>query len=241
MPMIPLTDVPSAAAGSARLAGYLARPAGEGPWPGVVVVHEAFGLDDVARRQTDRLAAAGYLALAPDLFADGGSRRCLIPTLRAVSSGQGKAFADIEAARVYLDRHVDCTGRIGVIGFCMGGAFALLTAPRGFDVASDNYGDTPKDLSVLADACPIVASYGGKDPARLAKKVPALEEALTRLGVEHDIAVYPEAGHSFMNDAPNGPRWMRPLLKVINIRPDPEAAADSWARIETYFERYLKQ
>jgi carboxymethylenebutenolidase len=70
--------------GSKNLKSYLARPSGIGPWPGVVVIHEVWGLDDVVRRQTDRMAAAGCLALAPDLFSDGGMVRCLAATMASM-------------------------------------------------------------------------------------------------------------------------------------------------------------
>ena len=67
----------------------LVRPSGSGPWPGVVMIHEAFGLDEVMRRQAERLAAAGYLALAVDLYSDGGTLRCLVSTMRAMRKGEG--------------------------------------------------------------------------------------------------------------------------------------------------------
>jgi carboxymethylenebutenolidase len=77
------------------------------------MIHEAFGLDEVMRRQAERLAAAGYLALAVDLFSDGGTLRCLVPTLRAMRKGQGRPFADIQAARSWLAASSDCTGNVG--------------------------------------------------------------------------------------------------------------------------------
>ncbi|MGN6606716.1 MAG: dienelactone hydrolase family protein [Jatrophihabitans sp.] len=236
---MPAFDLGSPVGGSRHLTGHLALPAGDGPWPGVVVIHEAFGLDDVVKRQADRLAAAGYLALAPDLFTDGSTVRCVIGAFRSIASGRGKAFADIEAARVALAGHPDCTGKVGVIGFCMGGAFALLTAQRGFDASSVNYGVLPKDLdAVLQGACPIVASYGMKDTS-LRGAAAKLERGLTRAGVEHDVKEYPSAGHSFLNDAPNGPSLLRPLLRVANVGPEPTAAADAWQRIETFFGEHL--
>lgn len=116
-------------------------------------------------RQAQRLASAGYLVVMPDLFTDGGAVRCLVPTFRAALSGQGRAFRDIEAARTRLAQDPDCTGRIGIIGFCMGGAFALLAVSDGeFDAASVNYGRPPKDLDAALDgSCPVVASYGARD------------------------------------------------------------------------------
>jgi carboxymethylenebutenolidase len=90
--------------GSQPLRAYLARPAGDGPWPGVVMVHEAFGVDDVMRRQADRIAAAGYLTLAVDLYSAGGTRRCLVSTMRAMIKGEGRAYADIETGRQWPHR-----------------------------------------------------------------------------------------------------------------------------------------
>jgi carboxymethylenebutenolidase len=225
--------------GSTNLAGYLAEPTGEGPWPAVIVVHEALGVDAVMRCQVDRLAAAGYLALMPNLFSDGGAKRCLIATFRAMFAGRGRAFTDIEASRQWLLGRADCTGKVGVIGFCMGGGFALLLAARGYDAASVNYGLAPRDLDrALRGACPIVASYGGKDIGA-AKTVRRLEDTLTRLDVPHDVRLYPSAGHSFLNDAPVGPALLRPLLRVANVGPEPDSAADAWRRIEAFFGTHL--
>jgi carboxymethylenebutenolidase len=228
---------------SRGLTGELASPAGEGPWPGVVVIFEAFGMNDVVRRQTDRLAAAGYLALAPDLFAEGGMRRCVVSSMRSLASGQGRAYHDIEAARQWLAESPDCTGKVGVIGFCMGGGFALMVANRGFDAAAPNYGPVlTRDLdAALTGACPVVASYPGKDLS-LRGTAAKLEAALERHGVPHDVKEYPEAGHSFLNDTDEvGPRWLRPISKtVMGVGPEPASAADAWARVEAFFAQHLR-
>jgi carboxymethylenebutenolidase len=236
---VDLTPRASATGGSPTLSGYLAVPAGDGPWPGVVLVHEAFGLDAEMRGHADRLAAEGFLTLAPDLFSAGGARRCLVGTFRALFSGQGRSFADIEAARVELAERADCTGRVGVIGFCMGGGFALLTAARGFAASSVNYGMLPRELDAAVEgACPIVGSYGAKDGG-LKGAAGKLEAALTRADVPHDVVEYPKAGHSFLNDTDNAPRPMRPFLRVMGAGPEPESAAHAWERIERFFREHL--
>src|SRR4051812_7035184 len=102
MPVVDLSEIAGQQGGSQPLRGYLVRPDGEGPWPGVVMVHEAFGLDEVMRRQAERLAGAGNLTLAVDLYSAGGARRCLVSTFRAMFRGEGRPFNDIEAARLWL-------------------------------------------------------------------------------------------------------------------------------------------
>ena len=188
-----------------ELRAYVAHPRGEGPWPGVVVVMDALGLSDDIRLQADRLATAGYLAFAPDLYSGRGIR-CVVATLKASRSGSGEAYADIEAARHWLAAREDCTGQIGIIGFCMGGGFALLCAPRyDFAAASVNYGEVPKDASMrLEGCCPVVASFGKRDP-ELPGRAERLERALTELGVVHDVKEYPDVGHAFMNRINVGP------------------------------------
>ena len=226
-------------ASAPQLRAHLAvPPVGEGPWPGVVVVHEVFGLTDDVRQHADRLAAAGYLALAPDLFSAGGAVRCLRATFRALSRGEGPAFGDLEAARRLLAGRADCTGRVGVLGFCMGGQFALYGATRGFDVSAPNYGPLPADPEeVLRGACPVVASYGRRDRG-LKGAAGRLEASLTSLGVEHDVREYPDAGHSFLNRHNAGP--FSPLERLAALSFHEPSAEDAWGRILRFFDRHLR-
>jgi len=232
-----MPDVSYAAAGR-EWPGYLAVPAaGPGPWPGVVVIHEAFGLTDDMRRAADQLAARGYLALAPDLFDGKSWLRCISGAIRQLRAGAGPAFAIIDGARSALVARPDCTGKAGVIGFCMGGGFALLCAPgHGFEVVAINYGDVPKDPErMLAGACPVVGSFGARDlmgtghPERL-------ERALTALEVPHDVQVYPGSGHRFMTQSHGA---AAALGRVTRMAYQPADAADAWGRVFTFFGRYL--
>lgn len=234
-----IIDLTAGGTGSRNLRGYLAEPEGTGPFPAVLMIHEVFGINDILRRQADRLAAAGYLTLAVDLFSDGGMRRCLVSTMRSLKSGSGKAFTDLAAAQAWLEQSGRSNGRIGVIGFCMGGGFALLIAKDGFDAAAVNYGTLPANPDeALLSACPVVGNYGKADLA-LRGAAAKLEAALDRLGIENDVKEFEGAGHAFMNDAESGPRALRPLFRVMGIKPDPVAAAEAWQRIEDFFARHL--
>ena len=236
-----IIDLTAAGTGSRNLRGYLAEPEGTGPFPAVLMIHEALGLNDISRRQADRLAAAGYLTLAVDLFSDGGVRRCLVSTMRSLMSGTGKAFTDLAVAQAWLKQSGRSNGKMGVIGFCMGGGFALLIAKDGFDAAAVNYGSLPKNLDeALLGACPVVGNFGKADRT-LRGAAAKLEAALDRLGIENDVKEFEGAGHAFMNDAEAGPRPLRPLFRVMGIKPDPDAAAEAWQRIEDHFARHLGQ
>src|SRR3954447_13502916 len=223
----------------AGVPAFIARPpVGDGPWPGVVVIHEVFGVIDDIREHATRIAAAGYVAVAPDLFRGRGAARCLLGTFRALSAGHGRQFDDIDAVRRELAALPDCTGRVGIIGFCMGGGFALLTAARGFDASAPNYARLPKDLDGALDgACPMVASYGGRDRG-LSGSAAKLEAALERAGVEHDVKEYPDAGHSFLSRHPVGP-FGPIVIRVTGVGYDQPSAEDAWGRIFAFFARHL--
>lgn len=244
----PLQDIvisPTVDGASLHLKGLLGIPDTPGPWPAVVVVHEVFGIEAEMRKQVSQLARLGYLALMPDLYTEGGFRKCVGATARALRSGTGRAWADIESARLWLSERDDFTGAIGIIGFCLGGGFALLAAANGYDrdetayqAAAVNYGMIPEDLDAIQHSCPVVASYGGKDRT-LKNGAAKLEAKYTQLGVAHDVKEYPGAGHAFLNEKMAGPLAVRPFLKISGIGPNPEAAADAWKRIDAFFGEHL--
>ena len=200
-----------------QLRSYLARPEGEGSWPGVIVLHDAAGMSNDLRHQADWLASAGYLTVAPDLYSWGRKIVCIWAIMRELAAGRGQVFADIDATRQWIAVQPGCTGRVGVIGFCMGGGFALMLAPgHGFEAASVNY--SGKDWSQRGAAN-------------------RLERALDVLGIDHDVKEYPNAGHSFLNDHHN---MLFKILGLIGIAYHEPSAQDARQRILSFFERHLQ-
>jgi carboxymethylenebutenolidase len=222
-----------------HLPGYLAVPEGEGPWPGVVIVQDVLGMTADLRRITDRFAASGYLALAPALYGRSPKITCMISTIRAHFAGRGAAYDDLVAARDHLVADQRCTGKVGLVGFCMGAGFCLQLAPRGlFDATAPNYGLLPKDIETLSRSCPVVASFGANDPVGPRGAADKLDAALARGDVPRDIKEYPNVGHSFMNDwgFPGPVRIVERITRMAYSEPEAE---DAWQRIVTFFKEHL--
>ncbi|MCP9976649.1 dienelactone hydrolase family protein [Actinomadura madurae] len=204
-------------AGGREIPGYLAVPEGEGPWPGVVIVFEAMGANADMRAQADRFAANGYVAVLPDLYDGAPWIRCVTKAMRDMRAQRGPAYEHIEAARAWLAGRDDCTGDVGVCGFCMGGGFALVAAAKyDFTAAAANYAILPRrPEESLRGACPIVASYGGADPtlrgaaAKLERALTAARRRARREGVSGDGARLPHRVHPRAAARPRGEDRLR--------------------------------
>ena len=225
------------------LRASLARPPAEfgaGPHPGVLVVHELFGLNDDMRRISRRFADNGYVALVPDLASHGNKALCISRIMADMARGnRGRTLDDIRMARDVLAARPDVDeSRVAVAGFCMGGGFALMLGTTAtVKAASVNYGAVPKDRRELDGVCPVVASFGAKDKV-FAKAPDRLEAHLTALGVPYDSKVYDDAGHSFFS-WDNAPAWMLKLPGPMSVGYNEAAAEHAWARMLTFFSEHV--
>ena len=207
---------------------YLALPDVAGPHPGVVVIHEASGLDDHIKRITRRFADAGYAALAVDLFTGRNRAICMARYMAGMLMGSVNRYGvdDLKSALTFLAKlpEVDAQ-RMGAIGFCMGGGFAIAWActDSRLKAIAPFYGVNPRPLEVVKRLCPVVGSYPANDFTAGAGR--ALDQALTRETITHDIKVYPNTRHSFFNETSG--------------TYDKEAADDSWRRVMDFFGQHL--
>lgn len=213
------------------------RPAHRsGRTPAVLVLSEIFGVNDDIRRIARRFAGHGYLAAAADFLAGGWHLGCVVRAARDLKAGNGPTVAVLEAVLDMLAARPD-VGRVGAAGFCMGGGYALLLGTRErLAAAGVFYGDA-RGRDELARVCPVVGGYGGRDRI-FGPQGRRLIADLDALGQAHDLVVYEDAGHSYMNDAghPILAALTRPLMAVAY---DPAAAEDSWRRMLAFFAKHL--
>lgn len=197
---------------------FLSLPATEGPWPGIVVIHEGNGITPQLLRTCQRLSAAGYAAIAPDLyFRAGGTESGDFAKLMG-SLDVTQVRTDLEAAAAIL-RGLGASS-VGVTGFCMGGLFTYRSAvaSRAFDAAVGFYG--ARIAAELATPnCPTLLLFGGRDPW-----IP--EADIEAVRAHHpSTVVYPEATHGFMRDGSDSY--------------DEAAATDAWTRLLEFFGSHL--
>lgn len=208
----------------------------EGATRGVVVLHEIFGRQPEIARVVERFAALGYAAVAPDLFHGRSKPGCIREALRTIRTGTGPFAEKTRAARTWLCEQAGLdASQVGLIGFCLGGGFALAFG-QGFGAVSTNYGDLPPD-ELLGQLGPTIGCYGGRDRI-FGKNGPRLERRLTALGVPVETHTYPEIGHSFLTDGhhPIGHFLSRPYF---HIEYRPEVAEAAWQKILAFLERHL--
>ncbi len=216
-----------------ELQGYLARPAKDAGAPGVVVIQEWWGLNDQIRGVADRLAAAGYLALVPDLYR--GSMTVeeeeAHHLMTHLDFGDA-ASQDIRGAVQYLKQHCE---RVGVTGYCMGGALTLLALGNVPEAAAGVvwYGFPPLEyIDPSRIKVPVQGHWATQDGFFKIESVDALEQKLTDGGVSTEFHRY-LAHHAFANEMAVGP------ARIANTQYDPVWAQQAWDRTLTFFGRTL--
>jgi len=209
-----------------QVSGYVARPEGT-PRGGMIVIQEWWGLNDDIKGIADRYAAEGYLALAPDMYHGQVTSEPDEARKLAMELERDQAAVEIDAAIAWL-KQTQGVGKVGCVGFCMGGGLTLATALRpssNVDAAHVYYGGGMPDGAALSQIrVPVMGSYGGEDQSIPAAKVDELRDALTKAGVDNDIKLYEGAGHSFFN---------------AGHAHHAEASADSWERSKRWFARHV--
>ena len=223
------TEDVSFPSGSRTLTGHLARPEAAGKAPGVVVIHEAWGLNADIKRIVDDLAAEGYVALGADLFSSSTNRPLCMARLLSgmfINSLDHRGIRDLKASLDYLQQRPEVDAeRVGAIGFCMGGSYAIAWACTDdrLGAIAPYYAVNPRPFEAVQRLCPVVGSYPEKDFS--AKHGRKLERELDGYGVEHDIKIYPGAKHSF--------------YRRDEGAYDPAAAEDSMNRVLAFFAKHL--
>lgn len=217
-------------AGNPKSRGYLAMPEGDGPFGGVILIHEWNGLVDRVRQMADALAAEGYAALAADLYSGrtGSGRQENIALMTEARSDMGQVIANLNAAAQYLRERPQVSGKIATIGWCFGGGIALSYAMGGenHDATAIFYGgliDDPERMRGMHHE--VYGTFGRKDRNPSPEQVGRFVEALRKAGIPNDIHIYDEVGHGF---------WLW-VDQEPDVRSKP--ALDAWQRLKKYLNR----
>ena len=217
------------------ISGYLARPAGPGRFPGVVVIHENRGLDAHIEDVTRRLAKEGFVALAPDYVSRAGGTKKVNPkgggigNIREIAT-ESSVVEDTASSLAYLRTLTDVRGGgMGVVGFCWGGGMSLITATQLPEIraAVVYYGESPKSLDTLKNLKgPVLAHYAENDGPRN-RGIPATEKAMRQFNKSYTYKIYPGSQHAFNND-------------TRADRYHPAAAKEAWVKTLEFLRKNLQ-
>jgi len=210
--------------------GLLYLPQGPGPHPALIVIHEWWGMADWIKQEAAHYASEGYVTLAVDLYRGkvATDAEMAHELMRGLPQDQG--VRDLTSAMTYLSQRKDVDkSRIGAVGWCMGGGYAiqLAVAAPNLKAVAVNYGALPTDKTALASIhATVLGNFGGQDRGITPDSVHAFDAAMQALGKPVDAKIYPDAGHAFENPT-----------NVTGYRP--ADAADALARIDRFFENTL--
>lgn len=216
--------------GGKQLEGFFAHPDGEGPFPGLVIIHEIFGLTKNIKYWAQRFAEAGYAALAVDLFAGRNRTICMFSMMSGLlfHSLNHQGLQDLKATLNFLqEQPVVDRERVGAVGYCLGGSLAIAWActDNRLKAIAPYYAQNPKPQEAMKRLCPVVGSYPGKDFTT--KPGQQLDLLLDQFGVTHDIKIYSDAKHSFCNEDRSSSY-------------NHDVAEDSWERVQAFFSEHIR-
>lgn len=218
--------------GDETVNGLLYAPSGKGPFPGLILIHEYWGLNDWVKEQASKLADQGYVVLAIDLYR--GKVADTPDVAHELMRGlpPDRAVRDLKAAYEFLAAQPNVKkDRIGSIGWCMGGGYALDVAIAEPDLAATviNYGHLATDPGEMKKIqAPILGLFGGQDRGITPDDVKKFQQAMEQLGKKIEVKIYADAGHAFEN--PNNKQGYRP-----------DDTADAWQRTVVFLEANLKK
>ena len=210
--------------------GHITKPKGNGPWPGLVVIQEWWGLTAHIKSVADRFGSAGYFTFAPDLYH--GEIAPLGDNEKATTLVQKygpTAIVDLQKVFDEMKKHPDCSGKIGSVGFCFGGRMSLaLGISSPLDAVCTFYGGGMQQLFDQLDRlkAPVLGLFGDNDKSIPVGTIEEFDRLLSQNGIQHEVIVYPNSGHAFFRD--NDPNSYRP-----------DAAKDAWERVTKFLAKYL--
>lgn len=224
------------AAGDGQMRCYVAAPEGTGPFPTVIVIQHAGGVDEFVRSMTDRFGAEGFLAVAADLYHRDDPNTSDDPLTRMSRLRDRNIVPDVNAAIAHASSRDDSTGKVGITGFCMGGRVAYLMAAQNADLKASvvfyggntmtSWGQGTPPFDQTADiGCPVMGLFGEDDPNPNPADVAKIDTELTKHGKDHEFHSYAGAGHGFMAEG-------RPAYRE-------EAAKDAWEKCVRWFRTHL--
>tara|TARA_A100001037_G_C15099089_1_gene613007 strand:+ start:72 stop:812 length:741 start_codon:yes stop_codon:yes gene_type:complete len=209
--------------------GYLSKLGNlDSKAPGIVVIQEWWGLDDHIKSITERFAEQGFIALAPDLFHGSVTTEPDEAMKLTQAMDQARAREEIDACVAYIQNSEDSSGKVGVVGYCLGGGLSIQSACENSNISACNiyYGGNPDLNSVQNLKAPVLGIYAENDE-RITSTVPELEKALNDNGIVNEIIIYPNVDHAFFNDT---------NIPVYNK----EAAESAWSKTLSFFSANLR-
>lgn len=227
----PLTNMSVTAADGTEIRAYLAKPAGEGPFPAVIMIHEFWGLREEMLGKAEALAAEGYVVIAPNVFRNGTTSWLPSAIYKVITADTVQIDSDVDAVYQWLTTQPEVQAdRIAIMGFCFGGGTALRYGVQNNQLAGTAifYGQVITDPQTLqALSGPVLGIFGGADQSIPVSEVEALRQGLEAAGVPHEVTIYEGQPHAFVGS-----------MEEINAG---GADQEAWNQLLAFLQRTLQE